>query len=49
MHKRVSPGLKLVQDLVEFCSTWKDGFLCVHILYFVLFINTAFESLEFAS
>ena len=50
MHKRVksrtkaSPGLRYV----EFCSFWKDGFLCVYILYFILFIDTAFESLEFA-
>ena len=49
MHKRVSTGLKLVRDKVEFCSTWKDDFLCVYNLYFVLFIKTAFESLEFAS
>ena len=49
MYKRVKPGLKLVLDSVEFSSTRKDSFLCVYISYFVLFLNIAFESLEFAS
>ena len=47
MHKRICPGLKLP----GLSGILPDDFVCVYILYFVLpvFINTLFESLEFAS